>query len=402
MRHLPERNSSNASIVGCQRLLISIVNVEVHLMSREFRILAYSMNMQRGKSMMECFCIDESGYTGFDLLSPEQRFQGAAAVAISDDEAARLIQEHFPKLQAPELKYHALARRPGYRQPLMELQHAVLSQNKCVTYVCDKRFLLILMFLDSAVEPFYYEHGEDFYKDGQNYSLASLLYTIGPTLLGKAEFNDLLAAFQRAVKEKTPQALDALVNTVRKLNWRELPEALGPLALGSPECLSAIATQGVSTDAAMVVLQSLITRMEVMAAGPYRVEHDQSKNLLRYHELLQCYIDHQDEVEFRQTQIASISFPLKLSSVTQVDSKASPAVQIADVMIGAAIEAANGLTGLRPPLLDPMAVMSLYADEQFIHLVPSINFDEQKRFREGTQAAEMINYFAKHFGAKTS
>ncbi len=350
--------------------------------------------------MMECYYIDESGYTGFDLLNPEQCFQGATAVAISDDEAARLIREYFPKLQAHELKYHALARRPGYRQPLMDLQHAVLSQHKCVTYVCDKRFLLLLMFLDYATEPFYFERGQDFYKDGQNYSLASLLYTVGPTLLGKAAFNDLLTAFQRAVKEKTPRALDVLVNSARRLSWHELPEALGPLALGSPECLSAIATPGVTTDAAMVVLQSLISRMEVMAAGPYRVEHDQSKNLLTYHELLQRYIDHQDEVEFRQTQIAGIRFPLKLSAVSQVDSRTSPAVQIADVMIGAAIEAANGLTGLRTPLLDPQAVMSLYANHQFIHLVPSINFEEQKQFREGTQAAEMMDYFAKHFGGE--
>ena len=41
-----------------------------------------------------------------------------------------------------------------------------------------ERFLLILMFLDYAVKPFYYERGEDFYKDGQNYALASLLYTM--------------------------------------------------------------------------------------------------------------------------------------------------------------------------------------------------------------------------------
>lgn len=50
-------------------------------------------------------------------------------------------------------------------------------------------------------------------------------------------------------------------------------------------------------------------------------------------------------ITFRQSEIASISFPLKLQSVTQVDSKTSPAVQLADVMIGAAIEAANALTG---------------------------------------------------------
>lgn len=36
---------------------------------------------------MECFRVDESGYTGFDLLNLEQRFQGAAAIAIDDDQA---------------------------------------------------------------------------------------------------------------------------------------------------------------------------------------------------------------------------------------------------------------------------------------------------------------------------
>lgn len=64
---------------------------------------------------MECFRIDESGYTGFDLLNLEQRFQGATVVAISNEDATRLIKEHFPKLQAAKLKYRALARRAGNR-----------------------------------------------------------------------------------------------------------------------------------------------------------------------------------------------------------------------------------------------------------------------------------------------
>ena len=49
---------------------------------------------------MERFSVDESGYTGFDLLDKEQPLQGAAALSISDEEASRLIKEHFPKLQA--------------------------------------------------------------------------------------------------------------------------------------------------------------------------------------------------------------------------------------------------------------------------------------------------------------
>jgi len=347
---------------------------------------------------MQCFRIDESGYTGFDLLNPDQRFQGAAAIAIGDDDAVRLIADYFPRLQAPELKYKQLARRPGNHARLLSLQRDLLGQFKSVTYVCDKRFLLALMFVDYAVEPFYHELGHDFYADGQNFAMASLLTVVGPTLFGRKGFDRLLAAFQHAVKVKSPDALAALVAAARGVNWRELPEALGPLAqFAAPPCLEAIATPSVTTDAAMVVLQSLISRMEVMSDGPYRVEHDQSKNLLTYHSLIQRLIDHDEEIEFRQSEIATLKFPLKLVSVTQVDSRTSPAVQLADVMIGLAIDAANGLAKLRTDGPDPDRVMALYADDQFIHLVPSIDFEEQRRFRQGTQASQVIDYFAANF-----
>lgn len=350
---------------------------------------------------MECFRIDESGYTGFDLLSPDQRFQGAAAIAISDEDAERLIKAHFPRLQAPELKYRALSRRAGNHPRLLALLGDLLRNYKCVTYVCDKRFLLALMFLEWAVEPYYYERGVDFYKDGQNFSMGSLLYRAGPTLLGPAAYEAMIAAFQRAVKEKSPESLQALVSACRSTNWRKLPEAIGPLAqYAAPECLEAIATPGVSTDAAMVVLQAVISRLEVMADGPYRVEHDQSKNLSTYHELLQRFIDHTDEIELRQSAIASFKFPLKLTEVVQVDSKASPAVQLADVMIGAALEAGNIMIGQRTDGLDPEAVLPLFAEDQFIHLLPDLDFAAQKEFRKGSQAAQVINYFAANFGSK--
>lgn len=345
--------------------------------------------------------IDESGYTGFDLLNRDQRFQGASAIAIGDDEARRMIKEHFPRLQAAELKYGALSRRPGNHPRLLGLLSELLGSYKSITYVCDKRFLLVLMFLDYAVEPWYYERGTDFYEDGQNYAMGSLLAMAGPTLLGRSEFEALLAAFQGATKEKSPSSLRDLVAAARRTKWQQFPEAIGPLARdAAPECLSAIATPGVTTDAALVVLQSLITRMEVMSDGPYRVEHDQSKNLGTYHDLLQRFIEHEDEIELRQSAIASFKFPLKLTEVTQVNSKTSPAVQLADVAIGAAVEAANTMTGLRSGGLDPEALMPLYADEQFIHLIPDIDFKAQKQFRRGTQASEVIDYFAANFASK--
>lgn len=78
------------------------------------------------------------------------------------------------------MKYRALSRRPANHQRLLSLQRDLLTHFKCVTYVCDKRFLLTLMFADYAIEPFYYERGVNFYENGQNYALASLLSIVGP------------------------------------------------------------------------------------------------------------------------------------------------------------------------------------------------------------------------------
>ncbi len=72
-------------------------------------------------------------------------------------------------------------------------------------------------------------------------------------------------------------------------------------------------------------------------------------------------------------------------------------MQLADVLIGAAIQAANTMAGQRSGGLDPEALISLYANDQLIHLVSSIDFEEERRFRHGTQASESIEYFASNF-----
>lgn len=231
--------------------------------------------------------------------------------------------------------------------------------------------------------------------------MASMFHFIGPALFGQSGFNGLLRAFQQAVRGKAYEDVQNLVQTVRRLAWQEMPEVLGPLANAAPECLSAIINPGVTTDAALIVLQSLISRMEVMVDSEYRVEHDQSKNLLQYGELIQRFIRHDKEIEFRQTEITSLKFPLKLRSVTQVNSKSSPAVQIADILIGAAIDSTKSLAGLPNRWGEnPLDIFRFYNDDQLIHLMPSLDFEEQKRFRSGNKSNEMIDYFSNNFYRK--
>ena len=55
------------------------------------------------------------------------------------------------------------------------------------------------------------------------------------------------------------------------------------------------------------------------------------------------------------------------------------------------------ISGCRETGIDGKAMLQAYGHDQFIHLVPSIDFDAQRKFRAGTQANEVIDHFAKNF-----
>ncbi|MCD4742076.1 MAG: DUF3800 domain-containing protein [Desulfobacteraceae bacterium] len=345
---------------------------------------------------MKFVYIDESGYTGHDLLNSDQTFQGASAIYISEDDAVRIIKEYFPKLKASELKYRDLVRRKNNWDRLLGLQKELLENFDCVTYVCDKKYVLILLFIDYAVEPFYYDRGIDFYKDGCNYSLASLVYYVAGRMLGDNNFSEVLSLFQYAVKSKSDLSISALIEKVKRINWQELPECFGPLALEDSSCIRAIKCEDVSSDAAFIVLFSLISRLEVIIDSEYMIKHDKSKNLDQYDVVLRKMINHTNKISFKETSLTAIKFPLKLKSVEQVDSKLSYGVQLSDILVGGIMDSAKAITGKKINQYNKK-ISELYCENQLIHLLPNLDFKMQKEFRHNTESEKLIDYFSKHF-----
>ena len=345
---------------------------------------------------MKSVYIDESGYTGIDLLNQDQPFQGASAIYISDSEAKELINKYFPRIQSNELKYKKIAKRKNNWEHLLGLQRDILENHVCVSYVCDKRFLLILHFLDYAVEPFYFDRHINFYEDGGNYSLGSLLYYVAGTLLKGDNFKEILSLFQYAINSKSEISISALIEKIKATNWQELPEAFGPLALEDNSCIEVMKNKNVSTDGAYIVLLSLISRLEAIIDHEYDIIHDKSKNLEQYDLILGKIINHEKEISFKETDLTTLNFPLKLRSVSQFDSKDSPGVQLADVLIGGLMDSTKAITGIKVNDYNKR-IIELYKDNQLIHLLPNLDFDQQKEFRRGTQANELIDYFSKHF-----
>ena len=86
---------------------------------------------------MNSVFIDESGYTGADLLNQDQPFQAASALYISDADAVNLIAKHFPKIKSEELKYRDLARRQTNWNSLLSLQIYSRTTNVLVIFVIN-------------------------------------------------------------------------------------------------------------------------------------------------------------------------------------------------------------------------------------------------------------------------
>ena len=349
------------------------------------------------KSIVPTFYMDEAGYTGYDLLNEQQRFQGAAALQMDEGTAKALVKEHFPRTKLTELKHQKLSRRKSNWDALLNLQRIILRDYSSFTYVCDKRYLLTLMFLDSCVEPFFYDRGIDFYQDGHNYGLASLLYHTAPSFWGARNFDEVLYLFQCAQRSKSDVAIQALVEKAKSLRGRELSENLLPLAMEDASCLREIRNVRTSTDAAFVVILSLISHIEKFVTETYAVVHDRSENLLQYNKILSKLVAATFQESFRQTQITSLNFPLKLSRVSQMYSRDSSGVQLADLLIGGMIEYSMTLIGKTDKTEYNQAVIGLYGDANLIHMLPNLDFEEDKKFRRGTNAGVLIDFFAKHF-----
>jgi hypothetical protein len=341
--------------------------------------------------------MDESGYTGYDLLNVDQPFQAASSLIIDEKTAQHLIKDMFPRSSAKELKHKRLSKYESYWEPLLEIQKRILNDFSGLTYVCDKKYFLILRFLDDCVEPFFYQNGVNFFKDGQNYALASLLYYTAGTFWGKKQFDDLLYLYQRASKSKTILNIDLLTDHAKSLIGKELSEFLFPLSRKMESCFKDILKPNNDTDVVLIVILSLINRLEEIINTGYIIVHDTSNKLEIYKKVIERFIGISENISFKSTKIASFNFTLKLSAVEQKDSKSSFAIQLADLLVGGVIEHCMALKGIVPKNDYNQRVMENYNDFNLLHMLPSTDFEENRKFRDNNQNFEFVDFLAEKF-----
>jgi hypothetical protein len=148
--------------------------------------------------------IDESGYTGEDLLNIDQPIFVLASTILDNNLCNEIFSEIFPNFKGKELKHSKLRSRLIGQNRIITLIRTLKNYNSLNTlFIVHKEFTLITKLVDLWVEPAMYKDGYDLYDRGGNISLSNLTYNVLRSLLPKNVFSDILTRFQAMMRYRT-------------------------------------------------------------------------------------------------------------------------------------------------------------------------------------------------------
>jgi hypothetical protein len=229
------------------------------------------------------------GYTGEDLVDPEQPVFVLATHAIDEPACAALLQRYPTKKQAPDaLRELAAAHRP-----------------QILVGVVDKRYALLGKIVDLVVETSMREAGFDLYKNGGNVAMANVMYA---TLDADAKYFDrVLRAFQKWMRERSSQRQQDLDKLLERAHPDEPIDHVRKMIYGGLLHLKyAGVFEGVARGALDVAPSTLESVLAMWPTPPLALVCD------------------------RATKLPG------LEGATRVDGKTSPGVQVAQLIAGAA------------------------------------------------------------------
>src|SRR5216683_7748809 len=155
--------------------------------------------------------LDECGFTGENLMNPDQPVFVLASHDLPEEVCAALKQQHFGGIRAHELKHMSLQKRPRQQQMVLallrDLANRYPSRVKCA--VIHKKYALLAKVVDHLIEPAAHHAGLDLYERGANLGLSNLMWLAVPVVGPPGFLDRLLESFERMMRRRTSEAYDS-------------------------------------------------------------------------------------------------------------------------------------------------------------------------------------------------
>lgn len=295
---------------------------------------------------------DESGNTGQNLLDPAQPVFVLASVSFTDDETHELMEILAPK-KGQEVHFLRFIKSDSGKSRMLKFcQSGLISQDKIMTSVFHKTYMVITKMVDMLVEPLFRETGFDLYKDGANIAMSNVYYKCTPAFCGEKKFQILLDSFVKMIRNKDQSSIDNFYGSVSNLQaactHKEFNGDIDTLMATQHIVYDFIADYDIiELDPAVPAFVYDCGRWGRQLGCEFDIVHDKSKPIEHYQEIF-SYLMAKDEPQVTVGyDRRKMDYPLKVRSFEFCDSKEVPQIQIADLISGAYSYVFKGILGVK-------------------------------------------------------
>jgi hypothetical protein len=346
--------------------------------------------------------LDESGYSGHNLLDAEQPLLTLATLGLAEEECRQIKHRHFGRSQMNELKHAMLARRTtGQHMVLSFLDDLLARCGAFRIYMAHKRFALVQMFVLYVIEPAFRAWGLNLMEGGKHISFAHAIYRLIPAIEGAEYFDRLLSQFQEMLRARTPDSVAALRSHIHSRHLDPRTEGLmepAKVYLGSPsteEEIAGIPANALDLSLTFALPIMSLWREDVGPEEPILLYHDQSSAMARQSDWWE-FLTGAGREQYRAAA-GTIGFPIGLVNTEFVNSKDWAGVQLTDVIAGA-FNRACLWEALQKPAGDAYGRqlndrLHRTEDRAFMFLMPAD--PDERLLRE--DANEIVNYVGHRF-----
>ena len=279
---------------------------------------------------------DESGFTGNNLLDPDQEYFAYCVVAVGEDEAANLVSriKRDYGIQGDELKGRRLVRFHRGRKAIGELYESLADRTRLI--VSHKRYALAGKFFEYVFEPPLAKKNSFFYALDFHRFIANLLFA--HYFAEAPHLAVLFEEFEAMMRARDVDEARLLFTTLAIPNENPMIADIRDFAVSHRESIAAeLAAMGGATRANWVLDLTTTSAVSVLAElgerfDPMRVVVDESKPLRHDAPLFEAMIGRSDvaEVEIgdrRERLSFNLERPIELAG-----SHEHPGLQLADAL----------------------------------------------------------------------
>lgn len=287
---------------------------------------------------------DESGHDGENLIAGKTPVLAHSSLYMGLDEATELVAylRAKTKAQSSELKASDVMRNGQAIDDLFGEQGRLIGHAQ--VYLVEKSHFAIGKIIDLLVEEEAYRRGVNLYAGGTAKQMADDLYEFGPRAFGTDAWNDLVEAFtslmrtrqRKGGQKETVETFFEKIDEYRLKSRRERVSEILQLVWmtrSHADDFQKALEEGLALktlDPLQTTLYQLAYTWHGVLKQPIMIMHDQQTALTD--NLTKVLLEVANKGVPDGMNLPKIKFPLV--DVKQVDSKADPRIQLADIAAG--------------------------------------------------------------------